>query len=336
MTKLDQIQELYRQDFTSFIDFAFRELYPNKTLEPSWHINCLGYHLQQAFFGYEAKLIFNLPPRTLKSMITSVAFTAWILGKNPQAQILCVHASLALGKQLEEMTRRLMITKRYRNLFPHVAVKNTQTNILLTEGGFRQSAACLTSMIGLSADFIIMDDMMSTTATAHDKLRKKIQRYYTDSIATRLNDKNKSVQVLCAQRLHEQDMSEFLLSNNDDWKHIAIPIISKVATTYQIAINQTHSTQVDEILRPSVNKRQDLKAEMLRMGGASFMAQYQQQPMTQQEQWGTTVFSDKDPNDMIFEISTFTAEDKTLRDVFDEDSRRPGGSYTPIGCRRAG
>ena len=39
--------------------------------------------------GKIRRLIINLPPRYLKSLLASVAFPAWCLGHDPAAQILC-------------------------------------------------------------------------------------------------------------------------------------------------------------------------------------------------------------------------------------------------------
>jgi hypothetical protein len=40
--------------------------------------------------GNIRRLIINLPPRHLKSLLASIAFPAWCLGHDPSAQILSV------------------------------------------------------------------------------------------------------------------------------------------------------------------------------------------------------------------------------------------------------
>src|SRR2546429_5582907 len=46
------------------------------------------------------RLIINLPPRHLKSLIASIAFPAWCLGHDPSAQILCVSYAQDLADKL--------------------------------------------------------------------------------------------------------------------------------------------------------------------------------------------------------------------------------------------
>ena len=39
------------------------------------------------------RLVLNLPPRTLKSFIVSVALPAWLLGRKPGTRIICASYS---------------------------------------------------------------------------------------------------------------------------------------------------------------------------------------------------------------------------------------------------
>src|SRR5437667_10124717 len=50
--------------------------------------------------GKIRRLIINLPPRHLKSLIASIAFPAWCLGHDPSAQILCVSYAQDLADKL--------------------------------------------------------------------------------------------------------------------------------------------------------------------------------------------------------------------------------------------
>jgi hypothetical protein len=53
--------------------------------------------------GKIRRLIINMPPRYLKSLLASVAFPAWCLGHDPAAQILCV--SYAQGRRCPNSRR---------------------------------------------------------------------------------------------------------------------------------------------------------------------------------------------------------------------------------------
>ena len=49
----------------------------------NWHILALAFALEQVRSGKIKRLIINMPPRSLKSMMTSVAFPAFVLGHDP-------------------------------------------------------------------------------------------------------------------------------------------------------------------------------------------------------------------------------------------------------------
>jgi hypothetical protein len=81
---------LLRLDFVSFAQRAFRELSPRGALLMSGHIEAVGAKLAALRQGKLRRLIVNVPPRYLRSLLASVAFPAWCLGRRPGAQILCV------------------------------------------------------------------------------------------------------------------------------------------------------------------------------------------------------------------------------------------------------
>jgi hypothetical protein len=80
--------EACRQDFVSFIQMCFDILTPAKSLLMNWHIESIAYHLEQVRLGRIKRLIINLPPRHLKSLITSVAFPSYVLGHDPTKRVI--------------------------------------------------------------------------------------------------------------------------------------------------------------------------------------------------------------------------------------------------------
>ena len=78
-----------RLDLRTFIERAFREINPQTLFLDSQHVALLAAKLQACADGHCKRLIINLPPRSLKSFCASVAFPAWLLGKDPEKQIIC-------------------------------------------------------------------------------------------------------------------------------------------------------------------------------------------------------------------------------------------------------
>ena len=110
---------VYRTHFGAFTCEAFKALNPGQRLVPNWHIDAICHHVQQMVTGDARKrLILNLPPRTLKSFIVSVALPAWVLGRNPSTRIICASYSDELAAKFSRDCRALLETPFYKRLFP--------------------------------------------------------------------------------------------------------------------------------------------------------------------------------------------------------------------------
>jgi hypothetical protein len=71
------VDAMYWTDFGAFTYQAYEALNPGQPLIPNWHIEAICHRVQQMVTGDARKrLILNLPPRTLKSFIASVALPA--------------------------------------------------------------------------------------------------------------------------------------------------------------------------------------------------------------------------------------------------------------------
>ena len=84
-----EYEAVLRQDFTTFAARCFHELNPQAELAMGWHIEVIAAALTAVQQGKIRRLIINLPPGHLKSLMASVAFPAWYLCHDPSAQLLC-------------------------------------------------------------------------------------------------------------------------------------------------------------------------------------------------------------------------------------------------------
>lgn len=69
---IKETHSLFRSDFRSLIRKAFRCAFPSRPFQDNWHIESIGYHLQLVAEGKLSRLMISVPPRSLKSFITSV------------------------------------------------------------------------------------------------------------------------------------------------------------------------------------------------------------------------------------------------------------------------
>jgi len=109
---------MLRQDFSTFAGRCFYDLNPQTDLAINWHLEVIAAKLTAVRNGKIKRLIINLPPRHLKSLMASIAFPAWCLGHDPSAQIMCVSYAQDLADKLARDCRSIMMSNWYRRIFP--------------------------------------------------------------------------------------------------------------------------------------------------------------------------------------------------------------------------
>jgi hypothetical protein len=80
MSSLDRtvLNAILRQDLYAFVRKVFLTLCAGQAFTPVWFIPALAYQLERVRRGEIRRLIINMPPRSLKSIMASVAFPAFV------------------------------------------------------------------------------------------------------------------------------------------------------------------------------------------------------------------------------------------------------------------
>src|SRR5882724_501540 len=103
-----------RSDPSLFIRRAFHTVSPGDEYKHNWHVDAIAYYLMLAMLGDIKRLIITMPPRFMKSISASVAFVAWLLGRDPTARVICASYALELAMRLSMDTRRVMDADWYQ------------------------------------------------------------------------------------------------------------------------------------------------------------------------------------------------------------------------------
>lgn len=106
-----------RSDFVSFIHKVVMTVNPSHQLQENWHIFAIAWHLEQVLRGDIKRLIICLPPRNLKSIISSVSFPAWALGLDPTRKIVSITYGAELAAKYSIDFRRVITSPWFRQAF---------------------------------------------------------------------------------------------------------------------------------------------------------------------------------------------------------------------------
>src|SRR5580692_2646468 len=93
------LKAILRADLRAFVEKVFAALSPGRPFVRSWHYEAILRQLERVRRGEIRRLIINMPPRSLKSIATSVAFPAFVLGHDPTQRIICASYSGDLAKK---------------------------------------------------------------------------------------------------------------------------------------------------------------------------------------------------------------------------------------------
>ena len=198
-----------RNDFSVFAARCFHHLNPQTDLATNWHLEVIAAKLAEVRQGKNRRLIINLPPRHLKSLLGSIAFPAWCLGCDPSTQILCVSYAQDLADKLSRDCRRIIASDWYQGLFPtrlspqRQAVPEFET----TAQGSRVATSVGGVLTGRGADIIVIDDPLKPEEALSQIQRQAANEWYDHTLYSRLNDKLAGAIVADHARLHEDDLA---------------------------------------------------------------------------------------------------------------------------------
>lgn len=285
MNKIALLHAILRTDFKPFVHKVFTEISGDK-FSDNWHINLICSEIMDMMEGKNNKLIINIPPRHLKSIICSVALPAFLLGHNPKLNIICVSYNDQLAEKFANDCRRIMMSPWYMEMFPATQLAQNRRSVSdfeTTRGGGRMSTSIGGTLTRRGADWIIIDDPLKPTDAMSDTQREKVNEWYGTTLCSRLNNKATGKIILIMQRLHQNDLTGFLLESKAGFKHIRLPAIADTGETwvYTDRIRQETNTVTRAVGEPLHSSRENMDTicnMRSDMGEYAFAGQYQQLP----------------------------------------------------------
>ncbi len=278
--------ELCRRSLRLFIEKAWPVIEPDKSFHTNWHIEALCDTLEALASG-EAdiqELVVNVPPGTMKTLLVSVMFPAWLWATKPGLRFLCASYNAPRAIDAAAKLRQIVESPWYQE---HYAVtlandQNAKTRFNTTKGGY-----CIaTSVGGLGTgehpDYIFVDDPITEGQSRSDADRKEANIWYDRTIGARGMIRGVKV-VVIMQRLHEDDLSGHILSRGGA-HHVCFPmryIPSRPATesdrgyTADPLDPRIHAGQ---LLWPELLDEAKVRTLELKLGPYGAAGQLQQQP----------------------------------------------------------
>lgn len=233
--------EMCRRNFFYFVQEFWGTIIQEDPVY-NWHLPFLCSELEKVFVNVvnrrdkEYDLVINIPPGTTKSTLCTVMFPAWTwIARNPEnmqqtgADIRFITGSYAGTLSLEhaEYSRDIITSDKYKHYFPELELrhdKSAKSNFKNNSGGNRFSTSVGSTVTGVHAHILLIDDPLNPLQATSDTEREKACHWMDHTLSTRKVNKAKAVTILIMQRLHKHDPTGMMVNKKDKKvRHIVLP-----------------------------------------------------------------------------------------------------------------
>ena len=267
-----------KTDLKMFLVHVFGELNPLEMFFDATYLDLLCAYAQRCIEGGIKRLIVNVAPRHLKSLLFSCALVAFMMGNDPSAKFICVSYSQVIADSLAREFRRIVESEWFRRLFPNfVPAKVSDAEFTTTMGGSRIATSPGATLMGRGGEFLILDDPVKPEGGTSAEAQETFRDWFNTTLLSRLNDPMFGVLILVQQRLHVNDPSALLLSTGS-YTHVCLPAIATKKEQFTFKGAVIHQRAVGEALNPQRMNLAALEARRMEIGTPIFNALWQQQP----------------------------------------------------------
>ena len=274
------VDAVVRADFESFLERCLLSLNPGAPFLPNWHIRAIAHQLDRVRRGEINRLVINMPPRHLKSLTVSVAFPAFLLGREPWHRIFAISYGDELSLKHASDFRSIVHSPWYRRAFPRMRIlRSLDSEVITTRRGFRKSTSVSGTLTGLGGNMFIIDDPQKPVDAQSQARRNSLNQWVSNTLMSRLDNKETGAIIVVMQRVHMDDLSRFLCSGADQWEILSLSAIAEREESIPIGSGEFYGRQVGEALHPAYESVSTLRKLHLSLGSDVFAAQYQQCPV---------------------------------------------------------
>jgi hypothetical protein len=204
-----------------------------------------------------------------------VIFPAFLLGHNPRLRIFGISYGTELSAKHAADFRAIVESSWYRRAFPNMRISRAaDSDVLTTAKGFRRSTSVNAALTGMGGHIIILDDPQKPVDAQSETLRKGVTQWFSNTLRSRLGNKETGILIVVMQRVHMLDLTGYLTESSDEWTVLSLPAIAESDEQIEIGSGKTYLRRAGEALHPAYESLATLE-----VGSDVFAAQYQQSPV---------------------------------------------------------
>ena len=242
------------KNLRAYIRAAWHIIQPDVPFIDNWHIGAMCELLEEITAERLRKLMIWVPPGSMKTITTSIAWPTWEWTTRPGLRYMTCSYDMDIAIETGAVPARdLILSSWYQDRWSHVyALKvdlNKKASYANNRGGARFCAAPNAKKItGRHVHRMLLDDpndAASAEGYSDDEL-EKINKWHDGTLPTRFADPKKSVEVVIQQRLHERDLSGHL--QDAGWYVLCLP--ERYNPSHPFVWPDDSRTNAEEITNP--------------------------------------------------------------------------------------
>jgi hypothetical protein len=232
-----------------FIRYFWDILEPSQDFIDGWALDAMCKHLEAVHHGWVRKLLINVPPGSMKSLLCNVFFPAWqwTAGSKPANRFVSFSYAAHLTQRDNDKMLQLLQHPRFKELWPRVWKRDGKGRLITNEKGLPKEFdfelreqgkekvgnkltgwKLATSVGGVGTgergDCVLLDDPHSVKDDNSEVVRPETVRWFKEAMSNRLNNMERSSIIVIMQRTHEADVSGEILESQLGYVHLCIPL----------------------------------------------------------------------------------------------------------------
>lgn len=216
--------EIARRSLRTFVEVAWPLVEPERPFVGNWHIDALCDVLEAVTRGDLKRVIINVAPGSMKSLLVSVFWPAWEWASQPSLRYLTASYSAPLTIRDNLRLRAIVSSPWYRHHYGVALTgdQNDKVRFNTTASGWRIASSVGGVGTGEHPDRIIIDDPITAGQARSEKERAGANEWFDRTISSRGVTRDVRI-VVVMQRLHEDDLSGHLLRKGG-WEWVCWPM----------------------------------------------------------------------------------------------------------------
>lgn len=218
---------VWRGGLLSFVRYFWHILEPGTKFRDGWALEAICEHLEAVTFGEVTKLLINVPPGFMKSLLTDVFWPAWEWGpmQMPHVRYVAFSYSSSLTERDNVKFHDLMASADFQAMYgDQVKLRKVgEKKVSNRKHGWKLATSVGGVGTGERGDRVILDDPHNVKESESEVTRTETIRWFWESMSSRLNDMETGAKIVIMQRVNEQDVSGEIIEKGD-WCHLMIPM----------------------------------------------------------------------------------------------------------------